>query len=670
VRYLKIAGGFLNQIPLDWRGNESRIRSAFEKARSESVAILCLPELCITGYGCEDAFFNPHLLESAWQTLESLVPATQGLVVTLGLPVLHRGMIFNVIALVADGKILGLIPKKVLARDGVHYEQRWFKAWELGSFDQIHKGNVKLPFGDFHFDLSGVRIGLEICEEAWVADRPGARLAQQNIDLILNPSASHFAFGKIDLRKGFVTEGSRAFGVAYVYSNLVGNEAGRIIYDGGILIASEGQLLVQGPRFSYSDFGITSAVVDIDHLRTYRRRSARHRPWVESEDRGCVKAELQWQFIKPSEAKQQLSQLASWETGEHRKEEEFARAVSLGLFDFLRKSRQHGFVVSLSGGIDSAVVALLAADCVRFAVQELGIEGVKAKLQFISGIAAASTEFQLIERLLICAYQSTRNSSSATLEAARAVAQAIGASFHDWSVDSIVEAYSKLISESAGVSLNWGQHDLALQNIQARSRAPSIWMLANLRNALLLATSNRSEAAVGYATMDGDTCGGLSPIAGIDKAFLKVWIRWAQLNGPVGLGPVAALELITQRSPTAELRPESQHQTDEQDLMPYEVLDWVERFAIRDKRSPIEVFDLISVQMPNISKNQLLVWVKRFFQLWCRNQWKRERYAPAFHLDDESLDPKTWCRFPILSSGFVEELEELEKKRGTKGLVQ
>jgi NAD+ synthase (glutamine-hydrolysing) len=186
-----------------------------------------------------------------------------------------------------------------------------------------------------------------------------------------------------------------------------------------------------------------------------------------------------------------------------------------------------------------------------------------------------------------------------------------------------------------------------------------VWLLANLNAALLLSTSNRSEAAVGYATMDGDTAGGLSPIAGIDKAFLRRWLVWLEHSGPLALGPIPALRAVNAQAPTAELRPPSATQTDEADLMPYEVLDAIERAAIRDKRSPREVLTVIGAEFPQFGVEQLWLWLDRFFRLWSRNQWKRERYAPSFHVDDESLDPKTWCRFPILSGGFERELREL-----------
>ena len=159
--------------------------------------------------------------------------------------------------------------------------------------------------------------------------------------------------------------------------------------------------------------------------------------------------------------------------------------------------------------------------------------------------------------------------------------------------------------------------------------------------------------------MEGDTAGGLSPIAGIDKAYLRRWLVWLENEGAADFGPLAALHAVNEQTPTAELRPADQKQTDEEDLMPYDVLDAMERSAIRDRLTPVEVFRQVRPLFPTYGDPQLAFWVERFFRLWCRNQWKRERYAPSFHLDDENLDPKTWCRFPILSGGFERELAAL-----------
>ncbi len=133
-------------------------------------------------------------------------------------------------------------------------------------------------------------------------------------------------------------------------------------------------------------------------------------------------------------------------------------------------------------------------------------------------------------------------------------------------------------------------------------------------------------------------------------------------TGPAGVGPLPALAAVNSQQPTAELRPQEQGQTDEGDLMPYRVLDAIERAAIRDKLTPVKVFEAVRPQFDKYTLQQLGQWVERFFQLWCRNQWKRERYAPSFHLDDENLDPKSWCRFPILSGGFERELAALREQ--------
>jgi NAD+ synthase (glutamine-hydrolysing) len=348
-----------------------------------------------------------------------------------------------------------------------------------------------------------------------------------------------------------------------------------------------------------------------------------------------------------------------WETSRERKEEEFARAVPLALFDYLRKSRARQLVVSLSGGADSSSVAVMVHLMVQFAARELGLAGLLAKLP---AIPTAATERDLVRQLLTCVYQATRNSGDVTRNSARTIADAIGAEFLEWNVDAMVDDYVSTVSQAIGRELTWDQDDVALQNVQARARGPGIWLLANLRSGLLLTTSNRSEAAVGYATMDGDTAGGLAPIAGIDKAFLLDWLKWMERTGPAGLAPLPALAVVNSQRPTAELRPPGEGQTDEGDLMPYRVLDAIERAAIRDRQMPVDVWETVAPLFPEHSPRQMAAWVERFFQLWCRNQWKRERYAPSFHLDDENLDPKTWCRFPILNSGFESELAQLRSR--------
>ncbi len=659
MKLIKVAAGVLNQTPLAWDANQANIAAAIRQARQQDVTVLCLPEMCITGYGCEDAFHAPGTERTAKEVLRDLLPETDGIIVSLGLPIMHSGGLFNTACLIADGHICGLAAKQNLAGEGIHYEPRWFKPWPANTRVDVSIGDSRYPMGDLLFDCDGILIGFEICEDAWVAERPGSELAQHGVDVILNPSASHFAFGKHAVRQRFVLEGSRAFHVSYVYTNLLGNEAGRAIYDGDAMIASSGQLHATAPRFSFADFHLTTAVVDIDQTRMQRARTGSFQPDVRNASKHIVSVPFHFPNIP---FQQDRIEIPAWEHEANVKEEEFSRAVALGLFDYLRKSRSRGFVVSLSGGADSAAVASLAAMLVRLAVSEIGRDAFLAKLDYLPQLADQSNNSGMVQQLLTCVYQSTQHSSDVTRNAAHGVAKSIGARYLELNVEPIVQQYVTLVSKAVGRELTWQQDDIALQNIQARVRSPSVWMLANLQGALLLSTSNRSEAAVGYATMDGDTSGGLSPIAGIDKAYLRHLLRWLEQQGPTGIGPNAAIQAVNVQQPTAELRPQASGQTDEDDLMPYDVLDTIERAAIRDKLVPIEVFQRLQVTLAErYTASQLGGWVDRFFRLWARNQWKRERYAPSFHLDDENLDPKTWCRFPILSGGFRRELRQLAK---------
>ncbi|HEX8110115.1 MAG TPA: nitrilase-related carbon-nitrogen hydrolase, partial [Kofleriaceae bacterium] len=272
MRLVKVAVACVNQTPLAWDDNLAHLRTAIAQARAEGVTVLCLPELAITGYGCEDAFFMHGLLDTAFAQLDALAAETGGMVVAVGLPVYHEKALYDAGALLADGEIVGFVGKQFLAADGIHYEPRWFKPWPAGEVDVLERvtpdGTIRrFPIGDLVFDLGDLRIGFEICEDAWVANRPGVDLALRGVDLIANPSASHFAFGKFGVRQRFVVEGSRAFGVTYLYANLMGNEAGRVVYDGGGLIASSGELCARGRRFSFHDVELTCAVVDIDANR-------------------------------------------------------------------------------------------------------------------------------------------------------------------------------------------------------------------------------------------------------------------------------------------------------------------------------------------------------------------------------------------------------------------
>ena len=286
---------------------------------------------------------------------------------------------------------------------------------------------------------------------------------------------------------------------------------------------------------------------------------------------------------------------------------------------------------------------------VKRGVEELGVQAFieKAQLQSLfSDIEKKYTIKELINSTLTTVYQWAANSGWDTFDSAKGLAEDIGASFYSWRIDKEVASYTSTLEVCLQRKLTWEQDDITLQNIQARSRAPIVWMLTNVKNALLITTSNRSEGDVGYATMDGDTCGSIAPIAGVEKAFVQQWLIWAQSTlGYEGLRYVNAL------IPTAELRPPDRSQTDEKDLMPYPILALIEKEAIRNWKSPKEVYDALKSEVL-VDSEDLKKYIQKFFLMWSRNQWKRERIAPSFLLDDFNVDPRTWCRFPILSGSF------------------
>ncbi|GAC1373575.1 MAG: NAD(+) synthase [Hymenobacter sp.] len=638
---MRIAGAALNQIPIDWENNLRTIRTAIEQAKENSVELLCLPELCLTGYGCEDLFLSDWMPLAALAHLQQVRAWTHGICVTVGLPVRLNGHTYNTAAVLRDGQILGFAAKQFLANDGVHYETRFFAPWAAGETTTVHYEGEAWPLGDLVFEHAGVRFGFEICEDAWRADdvRPGGRLVGK-VDLIVNPSASHFAMSKTDVRYQLVMRASRTFHCTYLYANLLGNESGRIIFDGEILVARNGHLLLRNQLLSFKEVDLEWLDVDF---------TAELAPAAE---------------IVPLPAPDEYQELN--------------QAMSLGLFDYLRKARSRGFVLSLSGGADSCFCAVGVAEMVRLGVAEIGLEEFKRRsgcfpaepktmvqqagaggsaAQVVEAPAVVSdlnTNQQLVRQLLTCAYQGTVNSSDDTFNSAKELADSLGARFYHWGIDEEVAGYVGKIQGALGRELTWQTDDLALQNIQARVRAPAIWLLANVQNCLLITTSNRSEASVGYCTMDGDTAGSISPIAGVDKDFVKKWLRWAE----TALG-YPALRHVNALQPTAELRPLADQQTDERDLMPYTLLNRIERLAFYDRLSPRQVLAVLEGEGTGFDREQLKTYVRRFYGLWSRNQWKRERYAPSFHLDDYNVDPRSWLRFPILSGGFAEELAGL-----------
>jgi NAD+ synthase (glutamine-hydrolysing) len=325
---------------------------------------------------------------------------------------------------------------------------------------------------------------------------------------------------------------------------------------------------------------------------------------------------------------------------------ELELALCLGLREYVRKSRIPGFALALSGGRDSSMCAVLVQRMLRYSHPDLD--------------AAALAE--LVRRTLVTAYLATAHSGDATETAARELAAEIGAEHLSAEIQAAVDLHRQLVGDLVGDAPSWDNpaHDIPLQNVQARLRGSLIWFVANLKGRLLLTTSNKTEAAVGYATMDGDTSGGLAPIADVPKSLIGPWLQWA-----MDTHGLTSLRHVLHTPATAELRPASSAQTDEGDLMPFAVLDrLIYHFAYLGEE-PVTLFDRLWPEMrPRYADDPraFATHIRKFVRLFCAAQWKRERFAISFRVGVFDLDPKYGFRFPPVQAPFTEELAALDAR--------
>ena len=323
---------------------------------------------------------------------------------------------------------------------------------------------------------------------------------------------------------------------------------------------------------------------------------------------------------------------------------ELELALALGLREYTKKCGIRSVALALSGGRDSAMCALLIDRMMHYDHPEFSREERR----------------MYAKKAFVTAYMGTDNSGSATRNAARALAEEIGATHYDGAIQSAVDTHLEIMKQMSGVALSWDnqEHDIPLQNVQARLRGSLIWMVANIHHALLISTSNKSEAAVGYTTMDGDTSGGLSPIADVPKSLVKLWLLWADR-----FHDYKSLSLVIATPSTAELRPQEEEQTDEDDLMPFFILDQLMHQFVQFGREPLELFQVLWPSLQKHYANQPMKFyahIEKFVRLICFAQWKRERFAISFRVTAFDLDPKTGYRFPPVQAPFREELAELK----------
>ena len=611
---VRIGSSNLNQTPLDWRGNKDNIIESINVAKNNNVDILCLPELSITGYGCQDLFYHDWFIQKSNDILEEIRILTKSITVIIGHPLSFNKKKYNSCCIIRDQKILGFFIKSNLPNDGIHYEKRWFEGWEYGKVDKINFLNKSYPIGNFQIEYDDdLTLGFEICRDMWDKERPANYIKTKKNLIIFNPIASHYAFKKFDFRKNLVIESSKKYNCSYLSVNLLGNESGKVIFEGDTILASKGKLISINDRFSFNNISFSYYDIDFD---------------------------------------KRLKEINYESTEVY---EEFIDAFSLGLSDYLFKSKLNGFALSLSGGLDSSSIAILTYEMVKRILEKEGPEIFNKKMNLSLDYSdnIQSNVKIVMNKIFYTAYQETQNSTKETKESAKVLSDFIGSNHYEWSIDSEVQSIKEKISDKTLKKYSWKENDITLQNIQARVRSPFIWFIANANNLLLLSTSNRSESSVGYSTMDGDSSGSISPIVGIDKVFIKNLLKY--LNKKY---KYSSLDNVLSLKPSAELKPTNKKQFDEDDLMPYNLLSEIERYFVKERKSPREIYNILK-RKKLINDKSLKKHIKTFFKLLATNQWKRERTAPSFHFDDYSLDASSWFRFPILSNNFKEEIDSL-----------
>ncbi|MBI4558456.1 MAG: NAD(+) synthase [Candidatus Hydrogenedentes bacterium] len=636
MRLVRIGVAAVSVKVADFAGNAERLRAVIAEAHTAGVHLLVAPELAISGYSLEDRIFWADIVRESWETLLSLAQDCAGMSMFVGLPVSANALLYNASAFIHNRNVCGLILKKYLPTYSIFYEGRNWTPW-LEGVTQING----VPAGDLAFRLPFGMVSAEICEDLWSPQTPAYQRVLAGAEIICNGSASPFTPRKNEYRRRLVQGAAGNLMCVYAYANLLGCDSSRLVFDGGGFVATPDSVVVEGPILSKAPWTLTTAVVNLDDIRRLR---AENTTWRQDAARnhGTVRV----QVIEAGENRFEPAPVADYaallpksffmpESHPAQDEAELCLnelfdALVLGLRDYFEKVGVfERFLVALSGGRDSALCLLLA---------------VHAAKSLNNGHDAA----QYAKRIQVVYLPNRQYSSSATEEAARSLAQELGVQFQ---VVAIEEEAKVALAKAAELM---GGEDrvtpLARQNLQARVRGNMMLNWANSANALLLVTSNLSEAAVGYTTTGGDNQGGYSPIANVPKTLVSLLVQHIAKRDNL-----RALQKVLAIPPSAELAPD---QRDEADLMPYVILDDLMYLFAKRRMSLVDCWRILCHRHKDHNAEQLRTWTARFGKLFVHNQWKREQLPVTMKVMDLDLDPKTGFRFPVTQS-IEHELEDL-----------
>ena len=585
----------LNQWVLDYDGNRDRIIEAIKTAKAADATLLLTPELCIPAYGLLDHWLENDVYANSWDIAAEIIshPDCQGIIIDLGLPVQHRGCSYNARLIALDSEVLAIRPKLDLCNDGNFREMRYFSPWPRGRVEDYHlpdvikslpRGQKKCRIGEVAFETEDGSFASETCEELWTPDSPHSKYSLAGIEIVLNSSGSHHELRKLDTRINLIKEATAKTGGVYMYSNQRGCDGDRLYYDGCAMIMNSGHILAQGSQFSLNDVEVLTAMVDLDEIWPYRTSRSRgmqaNNPTVHQLERIAVPFRL----CKSALPNPHIKITQPVEPRYHLPEEEIALGPACWLWDYLRRSRASGYLVPLSGGIDSCATATIVYSMCRLVISECRagnkvVMSDAARLYHCreEDLAGIHPE-QLCRGIFATVFMGMKAQSSGdTRRRAKELAQAIGSHHIDTNIDSMVAALHGVVVETLGFEPKFKVHggsateNLALQNFQSRSRMVLAHALGQLiphsrggtGGLLVLGSANVDECLRGYLTKYDCSSADINPIGGISKTDLKRFIAWAEKNFHLPI-----LKEFLDATPTAELEPitESYVQSDEVDM--------------------------------------------------------------------------------------------------------
>nr|XP_010955099.1 glutamine-dependent NAD(+) synthetase isoform X1 [Camelus bactrianus] len=673
-RKVTVATCALNQWALDFEGNLQRILKSIEIAKHRGARYRLGPELEICGYGCWDHYHESDTLLHSLQVLAALLesPVTQDIICDVGMPVMHRNVRYNCRVIFLNRRILLIRPKMALANEGNYRELRWFTPWSrsrqteeyfLPRMIQELTKQETVPFGDAVLTTLDTCIGSEVCEELWTPRSPHVDMGLDGVEIFTNASGSHHVLRKAHARVDLVTMATTKNGGIYLLANQKGCDGDRLYYDGCAMIAMNGSIFAQGSQFSLDDVEVLTATLDLEDVRSYRAEIS-SRNLEASKVSPYPRVKVDFALSCHEDLLEPLSEPVEWKY--HSPAEETSLGPACWLWDFLRRSQQAGFLLPLSGGVDSAAPACLVYSMCRQVCEAVkdGNREVLADVRTIVDQPSYTPQDprELCGRILTTCYMAGENSSRETCDRAKELAQQVGSHHLGLNIDPAVKAVVGIFSLVTGKSPLFAAHggssreNLALQNVQARVRMVVAYLFAQLslwsRGArgglLVLGSANVDESLLGYLTKYDCSSADINPIGGISKTDLKDFVQFCMESFQL-----PALQSILVAPPTAELEPLASgqvSQTDEEDMgMTYAELSVYGRLRKLAKTGPYGMFCKLLVMWKDVcTPRQVADKVKRFFSKYSINRHKMTTLTPAYHAESYSPDDNRFDLRPFL----------------------